>query len=377
MQRTFPFTIIAFASLSCSSPSPSRSDDGTAGTLATSDAITSTTLSADVTSGSSAADGPGSSSGSPPPASTSSDGGSPPTSTTSGDGTTGAIEPCPPFDPPQQLAMKFDVATFQCAEGIVSCDADVDKCWCQNLFDALDVGPPHYMAMGSDDHRSEILGAGNELAVYVDDLNTNWMDGAEARAADVIADAEANFQCGVPTWFVLNEISAGTWPGNASYRQFVIDFAAEMDLVWGKNVLIASPFSAPGANAASWAALSEHAWIGVESYLSGQEINATGNQVVWCEQQYQTSKDAYTSKGVPEDRLVLFEHFGGTLTDTGWGRSGVSDAGWINAIEARSAAAASVGFAGFASYSWASNLIHEDEAARISFIDTYVAQPLP
>lgn len=376
MKRTFPITITAFVGLSCSSPSPSRSDDGNAGTLATSDPSTGTTLSADVTSSSSAADGPSSSSGSVPPASTSSDG-PPATGTTGGDGTTGAIEPCPPFDPPPQLALKFDVATFQCAEGIVSCDADVDKCWCQNLFDALDVGPPHYMAMGSDDHRNEILGAGNELAVYVDDLNTNWMDGAEARAADVIADAEANFQCGVPTWFVLNEISAGTWPGNASYRQFVVDFATEMDLVWGKNVLIASPFSAPGANAASWAALAEHAWIGVESYLSGQEINATGNQVVWCEQQYQTSKDAYTSKGVPEDRLVLFEHFGGTLTDTGWGRSGVSDAGWINAIEARSAAAASVGFAGFASYAWSSNLIHEDEAARISFIDTYVAQPLP
>jgi hypothetical protein len=273
--------------------------------------------------------------------------------------------------------MKFDVATFQCGAGIVSCAADVDQCWCQNLFDALDVGPPHYMAMGSDAHRNEILSAGNELAVYVDDLNTDWMDGAAARAATMIADAEADFECGVPTWFVVNEISAGTWPDDASYRQFVIDFATEMDTVWGKQVVIASPFAAPASNAASWAALAEHAWIGVESYLSGQEINATGNQVVWCQGQYQQSKDAYTSKGVPEDRLVLFEHFGGTLTDTGWGRAGVSDAGWHNAIEARSAAAAAVGFAGFASYAWGSNLVHEDEAARIGFIETYVAQTLP
>lgn len=375
MRRVRWITILAFGSLSCGEPPTGTSDSGTATGPATGEPSTSTTLTG-VTSGSSAADGPSSGSDSPSTASSSGDG-PPATGTTGDDGTTGAVEPCPPFDPPGPLAMKFDVATFQCAEGIVACDADIDKCWCQNLFDALDVGPPHYMAMGSDDHRNEILGAGNELAAYVDDLNTDWMDGAEARAADVMADAEANFVCGVPTWFVLNEISAGTWPSNASYRQFVIDFAAEMDLVWGKNVLIASPFSAPGANGASWAALSEHAWIGVESYLSGQEINATGNQAVWCAEQYQTSKDAYTSKGVPEDRLVLFEHFGGTPTDTGWGRSGVSDAGWINAIEARSAAAASVGFAGFASYSWASNLVHEDEAARISFIETYVAQPLP
>jgi hypothetical protein len=363
-------TIIAFGTLSCSSPPGSRSDDGMVGGSTSGDEGASTTLSVEATAGTSGADGTSSGSGSTPPGSTSGDDGTSTTGTTTEpEGTTGAVEPCPPFDPPGPLAMKFDVATFQCAAGIVSCDADIDKCWCQNLFDALDVGAPPAQAKGSD--------AGNELAVYVDDLNTDWMDGAEARAAAVIANAETNFQCGVPTWFVLNEISAGTWPSNASYREFVVDFAAEMDLVWGKNVLIASPFDAPASNAASWAALAEHAWIGVESYLSGQEINATGNQVVWCEDQYQTSKDAYTSKGVPADRLVLFEHFGGTLTDTGWGRSGVSDAGWINAIEARSAAAASVGFAGFASYAWSSNLIHEDETARIDFIETYVAQPLP
>jgi len=380
MRRARWITVIAIGSLSCSNPPPSHSDDGMAsGPVTTGDDAASTISSAETSSGSSSAGGPSTGQATVPPGSTSIDDAPSTTDTTTeSDGTTGAVEPCPPFDPPRQPPiMKFDVATFQCGGGIVSCDADIDKCWCQNLFDALDVGPPHYMAMGSDDHRNEILAAGNELAVYVDDLNTDWMDGAEARAAAVIADAETNFPCGVPTWFVLNEISAGTWPGNASYRQFVIDFATEMDVVWGKNVLIASPFPAPGSNAASWAALAEHAWIGVESYLSGQEINATGNQVVWCEDQYQASKDAYTSKGVPEDRLVLFEHFGGTVTDTGWGRSGVSDAGWINAIEARSAAAASVGFAGFASYAWSSNLIHEDETARIEFIETYVAQPLP
>ena len=47
MKRTFPITITAFVGLSCSSPSPSRSDDGNAGTLATSDPSTGTTLSAE------------------------------------------------------------------------------------------------------------------------------------------------------------------------------------------------------------------------------------------------------------------------------------------------------------------------------------------
>jgi hypothetical protein len=293
-------------------------------------------------------------------------------------GTTGPREPCPPFDPPAtEPTLKFDVVTFSCAAGQTECPADDDKCLCSNLFDALNVGPPHYIAMGTDAHRSEVLAAGNALAVYVDDLNTDWMDGGPARAAKMIADAEADFACGVPDWFVINEISAGNWPDNAAYRQYVIDVATELDVVHGKHALIASPFSAPGANAASWDALADHAWIGAENYLSGQQINATGNQVVWCVEQYQTSVNAYTSKGVPMSRLVLFEHFGGTLAGTNWGRAGVSDAGWINAITTRSEAAAQLGLAGFASYAWGSNLVHEDEPGRIGYVDTYTALSLP
>src|SRR5688500_11330138 len=108
-------TIIAFGTLSCSSPPGSRSDDGMVGGSTSGDEEASTTLSVEATAGTSGADGTSSGSGSTPPGSTSGDDGTSSTGTTTEpEGTTGAVEPCPPFDPPGPLAMKFDVATFQC-----------------------------------------------------------------------------------------------------------------------------------------------------------------------------------------------------------------------------------------------------------------------
>ena len=92
---------------------------------------------------------------------------------------------------------------------------------------------------------------------------------------------------------------------------------------------------------------------------------------------YQETIDAYDALGVGLDRLFLIEHFGQTTADKSWGRAGVSVAGWHNAIEARSAAAQAVGFAGFISYAWSWNLMHETDENRLAFEATYVAQSLP
>ena len=107
------------------------------------------------------------------------------------------------------------------------------------------------------------------------------------------------------------------------------------------------------------------------------DINKSGNSVAWCKDRYQESIDAFTARGVPLKKLMLVEHFGNTPKDVRWGRSGVSDAGWHNAIEARSEASESLGFAGFISYSWAGNRMAESQGTRIDYIDTYAEQKLP
>ena len=65
------------------------------------------------------------------------------------------------------------------------------------------------------------------------------------------------------------------------------------------NVVLFAPFANPGANAASWTALSNYVYIGVENYLSGEEIKAQNFSVSWCQTQYQSSVNSYTSLGMP------------------------------------------------------------------------------
>ncbi len=112
-------------------------------------------------------------------------------------------------------------------------------------------------------------------------------------------------------------------------------------------------------------------------YLSGKEVNANGNSVSWCQTQYQAAVSAYGALGVPKNRLFLFEHFANTDASVGYGRGGVSVAGWHNAIKARAIAAKNVGFAGFVSYAWGGNAMHAPEADRLAFMDTYNQQQLP
>ncbi len=288
----------------------------------------------------------------------------------SGGGCPSGAAPTGPFN------SRFDVATLNCnASG--SCSGSEDKCFCNQDFDALNGKPPHVMAVGTDKHKQKIWNAGNNQGVYIDDLNTNWSAGGQKRANDVHAAAQAAFPCGLPSWFIVNEISAGQWPGNAAYRQFVIDFAKTLSGTFKRKVVIASPFDKPGANGASWTELAKYAFIGAEVYLSGKEINATGNSVAWCQAQYQASITAYQNRGVAKNRLFIFEHFANTNADVGWGRAGVSTAGWHNAIKARSQALKNLNLAGFVSYGWGGNAMHAPQSDRLSFMQTYVAQDLP
>ncbi|MFO0570538.1 MAG: hypothetical protein U0263_33175, partial [Polyangiaceae bacterium] len=245
-----------------------------------------------------------------------------------------------------------------------------------------------------------VWAAGNFLAVYVDDMNANWQAGAAARANAILAAAQQTFPCGVPEFFVLNEISAGAWPSDAAYRKFVVDLAKELHVTHGKTPIVAAPFDKPGAHAADWQALAAHGFVGAEVYLTGKEINANGNSVAWCQAQYQASITAYGNLGVAKNRLYIFENFANTKASSNkactqtsqcdpdeackanvctvsFGRAGVSAAGWNNAITARSNALKNLGLAGFVSYAWGGNRIHAPESDRLGFMASYVAANLP
>lgn len=282
---------------------------------------------------------------------------------------------CPSGSAPTPVTLRFDVATLNCGSAGV-CSPASGKCFCPPDFDALNSLSQHLMAVATDQHKAKIWAAGNQQAVYVNDLNVNVAAGGAARANAVLAKAASDFPCGVPSWFVVNEISAGLWPGDASYRQFVVDFAKTL-AAKGKKVIVAAPFATPGANAASWTELQKHAFIGVENYLSGAEVNQSGNSVGWCQAKYQASIDAYGKLGVPKGRLVLFEHFGNTGPGVEWGRGGVSVAGWHNAIKARAQAIANLGFAGFVSYGWGNNDMAATNAERVAFMKTYTSATVP
>jgi hypothetical protein len=301
-------------------------------------------------------------------------------SSSTSDSTTGEPERVCPEDgpPPGPAVNKFDVVTLSCGgPDQLDCPADDDQCFCQPHFDALNVGPPHFISTGTDGNKENVWAAGNFQSAYVNDLNTNWPAGGQARADEVITTIQEAFPCGEPTWYIVNEISASQWPDNAEYRQFVIDFATAMDIDYDKHVVIAAPFANPGNNAADWSALADHAYIGAEVYLSGAAVNASGNSVAWCLAQYQDAVDAYAALGVPLSRLFLVEHFGQTTPDKTWGRAGVSVGGWHNAIEARSTASHMIDFPGYVSYAWSWNTMHETDENRFDFMATYVALPLP
>ncbi len=270
---------------------------------------------------------------------------------------------------------RFDIITF-------CCPCTVQDHVCQPQFDVINWSGAngHYIAMGTDAHRAEIVARGNVLAVYHNDLNTGWttMTGAEGadRFHQYVVDRFTSAGP-APNWILVNEISAGQWPGNAAYRAWVHDAVHKLKNTYGYNVVLLSPFPNPGRNDADWQAVAEDAYIGIEQYLSGEEIQANGNSVAWCQSQYHSSKNSYIARGVPESKLFLIEHFGQTTSGIAWGRTGVSAAQWDTTIQVRAQAARNIGFAGFISYAWGKNAMEVTDDELIQGEDTYRREPLP
>jgi hypothetical protein len=234
--------------------------------------------------------------------------------------------------------------------------------------------------MGTDTHRSEIVGNGNSLAVYYNNLTVN-IGGSDGftRADDIQTYVTTNFTANgqQPTWIVLNEISGSLWPGDANYRQWVKDVVFKLHVVYGHEVVLFSPFQNPGANGDSWQYVAKYSYIAAEQYLDGAEVNANGNSVSWAQAQYQTTKTAYTSLGVPASRLWLGEDYAQTTAGTSYGRGGASYANWDAALLARGQGARNVGFAGFITYAWGKNAMMVSEVDMIHFEQTFLSIPLP
>jgi hypothetical protein len=219
------------------------------------------------------------------------------------------------------------------------CSCSTGNHFCQNEFDLLNIPTPngHFLAMPTDSQRAAIYGNGNVLAAYYDSLMDGWTAMAGAQKASVIdsyVTANMTSNGPRPDWLVVNEISAGNWPGNASYRAWLREVVDTLTTVYGYTVMLYSPFPNPGANDTDWQAIASEAYIAIEDYLSGASIAANGFSVSWCQSQYQSSINSYGVRGVAKSRLMLGEHFGQTTAGTTWGRSGVSSNDWINAINA-------------------------------------------
>ncbi|HEV2453185.1 MAG TPA: hypothetical protein VGY98_02925 [Verrucomicrobiae bacterium] len=269
--------------------------------------------------------------------------------------------------------MRFDVVTFCCVcSNSIMCDPEF-----QHLN--FPSGNGHFVAMGDDIHRAELLANGNILAIYYNDFDMGPFTNGTDTAAMIDQSSESLFMNTgpLPDWIVLNEISGSQWPTNQTYRAWVRDVVHALHNTYGYSVIVYSPFPTVAGNDASWQAVSADAYIAVENYLSGQEVQAQDFSESWCQSQYENSITSYNAHGVPASRLILGEHFGQTLSGTGWGRAGVSSNDWDSALNARDTAALNDGFAGFIGYDWGNDDLGVATNEMMHFEDTYSDDPLP
>ncbi len=242
----------------------------------------------------------------------------------------------------------------------------------------------NYMMTSTDNHRPEMVAAGNDLAEFYNnflaDYNTQYRSSGGLNAfaeADTINAYVVNNSANNgprPPWLILNEISASVWPDDTQkgidYRAWVIGAVTRLHDNYGYNVVTYSPFPNPGAHASDWQTLAAKSYIGVENYLSGVEVMSGGSnyasRLAWAESQYQLSKDKYGALGVDESRLFLGEDFTNNTSGNGFGRGGLSSsADWDTAIQIRQDAIYNVGFAGFLAYAWGGNALGISEAEQI------------
>ena len=269
---------------------------------------------------------------------------------------------------------RFDVVTF-------CCDCPIENHLCEPQFVALNWPGTngHYLAMGSDAHRNQIVARGNQLAIYYDVFNDGCGKlSAAAKAAVIASYAQARFtHTGArPSWIILNEISAGKWPVDAAYRKWVVEVVSLLKNKYNFSVVLCAPFARPGAHPEDWRAVASNASIGIECYLGGKAIKDHAFSINWCEGQYRVAKEKYVRLGVPPDRLFLVEDFANTenAADKAWGRQGVSAEDWDRAIAVRSAASHKLDFAGFIGYGWSGDGMKAPDADLVHFENSYRAQ---
>lgn len=273
--------------------------------------------------------------------------------------------------------LRFDVVTLCC-----DCTNSGSQ-MCQSQFDHMNFPSAngHFIAMGGDGNRANLLNNGNVLAIYYNSFNADWSTNTtaaqEAAAIDQYAANLFTSSGPKPNWVILNEISSGVWPTNQAYRTWVTTVVQTLQNSYGYSVVLFSPFTNPANNNADWQAIATNAYIAVENYLSGQEILAQNFSIGWCQSVYRSSVTSYNACGVPSSRLILSEHFAQTVANAGFGRSGVSSNDWDHAINARSQAAANAGFAGFIGYAWDKDGMNVDTNEMTHYEDTYAANALP
>jgi autotransporter-associated beta strand protein len=264
----------------------------------------------------------------------------------------------------------------------------------QSQFDVLNYPSinGNYMMTSTDNHRPEMVANGNKLAEFYNWLQQryeahstkNGLVSAAEIDAYVVNNSTHNGP--KPDWLILNEISSSLWsanPGSPSisvYRTWLLDCVTSLRDDYGYNVVALAPFQNPGANDASWQALSQVAYVGIECYLSGTEVWNSGadstSRFNWARSQYQASKNSYMNRGVPANRLFVTEHFAnnnatyvdnqGVTRTTGWGRAGLANAAdWDTVIQIRQDAILAAGFDGFLAYNWGGNAMGVTQAEQI------------
>ncbi|HZZ44034.1 MAG TPA: hypothetical protein VFE58_13950 [Tepidisphaeraceae bacterium] len=238
----------------------------------------------------------------------------------------------------------------------------------------------HMLTMPTDSQRVTINGAGNFYGAYYNSLSSLYGTYNGSQAADqienyIVANCTAN---GVkPTWVIVNEISGGSWPSDSAYRAWLRTCIGRLHTTYGHTIILCAPFTNPLNNASDWVPLSANCYIGIEGYLTGTQVNGSGNSVTWCQTQYQSFKTSYLNLGIAASQIYLVEHYANTVSGTAWGRSGVSYAGWDNAIRTRISGMKAVGFAGYVGFGWEHNGMGVSEADQCHFEDTYASQALP
>lgn len=281
------------------------------------------------------------------------------------------------FAPAAPAPRRMDVVTF-------NNNVDGSDRYTQAMFNVHNTPEPGGMMffMGSDAHRAELAAQGNKLAIYYNNFNVdqqiqdpNIMIQRIQTAWNVKMFTSTGIQ---PTWIALNEISGSQWPASQAYRDWVKTVVHALHVTYGHEVLLFAPFSNPASNGADWQAVAQDAYIGVENYLSGTEMQSHGFSVSWAQSQYQSSIDTYAARGVPASRLIETEEYAMTKAGNGYGRDGVSFADWDTTIINRDQAIHNVGaYYGSIGYAWGKNAILDTEADQIHFIQTNRAQTLP